>query len=179
MQEGAALDKRAAARYNKANEKTEGNDMEAIKRITSFTVDHTKLLPGIYISRVDGDVVTYDLRTRTPNAGDYMDNGTMHTVEHMMATFLRNSAIAEKIIYFGPMGCQTGFYLLVRDCPKETVLAETKEALRKTVAYDGPVFGGSERECGNYKTLDLALAKKECARYLAVLEAKEQTFLYD
>ena len=153
--------------------------MEPIRRIASFTVDHTKLEPGIYISRVDGDVVTYDLRTRRPNAGDYMDNGTMHTVEHMMATYLRNSDVADSVIYFGPMGCQTGFYLLMRDCPKETVLAEVKAALRKTVAYDGPVFGASAGECGNYKTLDLTLAKAECARYLAVLEEKEQTFLYD
>ena len=153
--------------------------MEPIKRIASFTVDHTKLEPGIYISRVDGDVVTYDLRTRRPNAGDYMDNGTMHTVEHMMATYLRNSDVADSVIYFGPMGCQTGFYLLMRDCPKETVLEEVKTALRKTVAYDGPVFGCSAVECGNYRTLNLDAAKKEFAAYLEVLKnVRECDFVY-
>lgn len=83
-------------------------------RIASFSVDHDLIEPGIYISRIDGDIVTYDLRTRKPNAGDYMDNLTMHTVEHMLATFLRNSEIGGEVIYFGPMGCRTGFYLLVR-----------------------------------------------------------------
>lgn len=80
-------------------------------RIASFSVDHDLIEPGIYISRIDGDIVTYDLRTRKPNAGDYMDNLTMHTVEHMLATFLRNSEIGGEVIYFGPMGCRTGFYL--------------------------------------------------------------------
>ena len=80
-----------------------------MERIASFTVDHTKLKPGIYVSRVDGDVTTYDLRTRTPNAGDYMDNVTMHTVEHLFATYVRNSRIGKDVIYFGPMGCRTGF----------------------------------------------------------------------
>ena len=84
-------------------------------KIASFTVDHNKLCEGIYISRIDGDVVTYDLRTRKPNCGDYMDNITMHSVEHMFATVIRNSPIKDKVIYFGPMGCQTGFYLCVRD----------------------------------------------------------------
>ena len=88
-----------------------------MKRIASFTVDHDKLGPGIYVSRRDGDVTTYDLRTRKPNAGEYMDNRTMHSVEHMFATFIRNSEIADSVIYFGPMGCQTGFYLLTRDVP--------------------------------------------------------------
>lgn len=141
----------------------------AIERITSFTVDHDLLTPGIYISRVDGDVTTYDLRTRTPNAGSYMDNAAMHSVEHMFATFIRNSAIASSVLYFGPMGCQTGFYLLVRDEKPETVLAAVRETLEKILAYDGPVFGASRKECGNYRNLDLALAKAECRAYLDVL----------
>lgn len=143
----------------------------AIERITSFTVDHDLLTPGIYISRVDGDVTTYDLRTRTPNAGAYMDNATMHSVEHMFATFIRNSAIASSVLYFGPMGCQTGFYLLVRDEKPETVLAAVRETLEKILAYDGPVFGASRKECGNYRNLDLALAKAECRAYLDVLNS--------
>ncbi len=80
-----------------------------IEKIQSFTVDHDKLNPGIYISRVDGNVTTYDLRTRKPNMGDYMDNLTMHTVEHLFATYVRSSAIGANVLYFGPMGCQTGF----------------------------------------------------------------------
>ena len=147
-------------------------------KITSFTVNHDYITPGIYISRVDGDIITYDLRTRKPNAGDYMDNISMHSVEHMAATFLRNSEISEKIIYFGPMGCRTGFYLLVRGEKPEMVLSVLKKALSDILSYEGEVFGASRTECGNYKELDLASAKKECERYLAVLNGKENDFKY-
>ena len=153
--------------------------MKSIRKIDSFQVDHNTLVPGIYISRIDGDIVTYDLRTRRPNAGDYMNHATMHTVEHMLATYLRNSAIADQIIYFGPMGCQTGFYLLVRDADNARVLAALKQALADTVAHTGAVFGQSAAECGNYRTLDLCAAQKECAAYLKVLNEKEQTFRYE
>ena len=84
-----------------------------MNRITSFSVNHDFIEPGIYISRTDGDVTTFDMRTRKPNAGDYMDNITMHTVEHMFATYVRNSEIGSDVVYFGPMGCRTGFYLLL------------------------------------------------------------------
>lgn len=141
-----------------------------MKKITSFTVDHDYIVPGVYLSRVDGDVTTYDLRTRRPNCGDLMDNSTMHTVEHMLATFLRNSCLADSIIYFGPMGCQTGFYLLVRDADHAAVLDALREALKKTIEHDGPVFGASRKECGNYISLDLDKAKTECARYLDVVK---------
>lgn len=140
-----------------------------IERITSFTVDHDLLRPGIYISRVDGDITTYDLRTRTPNAGDYMSNLAMHSVEHMFATFIRNSAIGGDVIYFGPMGCQTGFYLLVRNQPPKIVLAAVVDTLQKILAYEGPVFGASRKECGNYENLNLIEAKVECLAYLQVL----------
>ena len=89
--------------------------MNEIKRIASFSVNHDLIDEGIYVSRIDGDITTYDMRTRKPNAGDYMDNLTMHSLEHLFATLVRQSAIGERVIYFGPMGCQTGFYLLVRD----------------------------------------------------------------
>ena len=133
-----------------------------MERITSFTVDHDLLEPGIYLSRVDGDVTTYDLRTRKPNMGDYMDNLTMHSVEHMVATHIRN---------FGPMGCQTGFYLLIRNADHRQVLAVLKQVLREILAYEGPVYGASPKECGNYRNLDLEAAKIECRRYLDVLES--------
>ena len=154
--------------------------MQEINKIASFSVDHTTLLPGIYVSRVDGDVVTYDLRTRKPNTGDLMDNETMHSLEHMLATFLRNSAIARDVIYFGPMGCQTGFYLLVRDAKNDEVLAVLKDALAKTIAHEGEIFGNSAVECGNYRSLSLPKAKEEAKRYLAALTQKEKwSFEYE
>ncbi len=132
----------------------------------------------MYISRIDGDITTFDLRTRTPNAGDYMDHVTMHTVEHMLATLLRNGPIGEGIIYFGPMGCQTGFYLLTRDIDPETVRETLILALRDVLAYEGPVYGATRKECGNYLSLSLESAKRECAAYLAVLEQKKGDFSY-
>ena len=147
-------------------------------KIKSFQIDHNKLTEGIYISRTDGDIVTYDLRTRKPNAGEYMDNVTMHTVEHMFATYVRNSLIGDHIIYFGPMGCQTGFYLLVQNESPQKVLEVTKEVLNKIINHQGEVFGASAVECGNYKNLDLSAAKKECRRYLDVLLSKEWDFKY-
>ena len=149
-----------------------------MKKIASFTVNHDTLTEGIYVSRIDGDVTTYDLRTRVPNKGDYMDNLTMHSVEHMLATHLRNGSIADKIIYFGPMGCQTGFYLLVRDADNAEVLDVVLETLERIVNHDGGMFGAVRRECGNYKNLDLAAAKAECTRYLAILRGKENDFIY-
>ena len=148
------------------------------QKIASFTIDHDLLTEGIYTSRIDGDVTTYDLRTRVPNAGDYMDNLTMHSLEHMFATFVRSGSIGEKVIYFGPMGCQTGFYLLVRDADNSEVLAEVKDVLAKIVAHDGEMFGAVKRECGNYKNLDLCAAKREAERYLAVLNSGEWDFKY-
>lgn len=150
-----------------------------MNKIESFKVDHNKLDKGIYISRTDGDIVTYDLRTRKPNSGDYMDNVTMHTAEHMFATYVRNSSIGENVIYFGPMGCQTGFYLLVAKEEPKKVLEVTKEVLEKIINHDGEVFGASAIECGNYKSLDLAAAKEECSKYLAVLNSKDWDFKYE
>ncbi len=141
-----------------------------MQKIKSFEVDHTKLDRGFYISRIDGDVYTYDLRFCKPNTGVVLDNVTMHTVEHMLATFARNSDIADSVVYFGPMGCQTGFYFLVRDnvTPKRA-LEVIMEAIEKTIAHSGAVFGASETECGNYRTLDLDKAKSACIEYLDAL----------
>lgn len=149
-----------------------------MKKIASFTVDHTKLTPGIYVSRIDGDITTYDMRTRVPNSGLVMDNVTMHTFEHMFATFVRNSEISEHVIYFGPMGCQTGFYLLVRNADNERVLCVIKDVLKKISVYEGEVFGCSDIECGNYRTLELSKAKKEAESYLALLNSREHSFKY-
>ena len=149
-----------------------------MKTIASFTVNHDKLKPGIYISRVDGDITTYDLRTRIPNAGDYMDHLTMHSLEHMFATYIRNSEIGKNVIYFGPMGCRTGFYLLVRDIAPKTVANAVKSVLAQIRDHDGEMFGATRQECGNYRELDLAEAKKEASAYLEVLEASDITFEY-
>ena len=148
-------------------------------RITSFTVDHDLLTEGIYVSRIDGDITTYDMRTRVPNSGDYMDTTTAHTVEHMFATFVRNSEIGGDVIYFGPMGCQTGFYLLVRNADNAEVLRQVRLTLMKILAHEGPVFGASSRECGNYRSLSLASAKTEAQRYLSELDARPVTFKYE
>ena len=149
-----------------------------MKRIASFDVDHDKIKKGIYISRIDGDITTYDMRTRIPNGGDYMSNITMHSVEHMFATYVRNSEIGGKVIYFGPMGCRTGFYLLVRDVEPSVVGEVVKDTLRRIIAHDGEMFGNSAKECGNYRELDLSAAKTETIAYLDVLEQSELTFEY-
>lgn len=154
-----------------------------LRRIASFDVDHRYIVPGIYVSRKDGDVTTYDLRTRRPNCGDLMDNATMHSLEHMFATYVRNSAIGDRVIYFGPMGCQTGFYLLIRgenggSPDDQEVLEVVKDTLRKTVDHQGEIFGKSEIECGNYRNLSAGLAKAEAQRFLDVLENSKVTFEY-
>ena len=148
------------------------------EKIASFTVDHDLLTEGIYVSRIDGDITTYDLRTRIPNAGDYMDNITMHSVEHMFATYVRSGSLADRIIYFGPMGCQTGFYLLVRNAKNAEVLSEVLDVLKKIINHEGEMFGAVRRECGNYKNLDLDAAKRECRAYLDKLNSREQDFTY-
>ena len=149
-----------------------------MNRIASFSVDHDYIKKDIYISRIDGDITTYDLRTRYPNAGDYMDNVTMHSLEHMFATYVRNSEIGDSVIYFGPMGCRTGFYLLVRDIEPEVVLKVVISTLEKIVAHDGEMFGATRKECGNYLELDLLCAKREAAAYLAELEGRSHNFEY-
>ncbi len=149
-----------------------------MNRIASFSVDHDLLEPGIYISRVDGDITTFDLRTRKPNAGEYMDTCTAHTVEHMFATYVRNSEIGDNVIYFGPMGCRTGFYLLTRNTAPEKVLEVTKKVLEQIVNHKGEVFGATRKECGNFRDLNLESAQKECKEYLKVLAFGMHDFKY-
>ncbi len=141
-----------------------------MKRIASFEVDHTKLEKGMYISRVDGDVITYDIRTRKPNVEPVMENGAIHTVEHLFATFVRNSVFTDKIIYFGPMGCRTGFYFLVRDMTHEDAIKLTADAFAFIAAFEGDIPGVSAVECGNYKDHNLAGAKKDAELYLPVIK---------
>ncbi len=153
--------------------------MESIERIASFSVNHDKLTEGIYVSRIDGDITSYDLRTRSPNMGDYMDNVSMHSVEHMFATYIRNSEIGSRVIYFGPMGCRTGFYLLVRDADNMQTLSAIKQTLTKIINHTGDVFGKSSIECGNYRELDIDKAKIESLRYLDILNSASWNFEYE
>lgn len=142
-----------------------------MERIASFTVDHTVLVPGIYLSRRDGHVVTFDLRFKKPNTGDLLSNAEMHSVEHLFATFLRNSAQKDAVIYFGPMGCQTGFYFLFDE--NKLSCAEAIELLKsvssQTAVYEGPMPGYSAVECGNYINLDTELAKSCAAYYSGII----------
>lgn len=142
-----------------------------MEKIASFTVDHTVLLPGLYLSRRDGNVATFDLRFKKPNTGDLLSNAEMHSVEHVIATFLRNSGKKDSVIYFGPMGCQTGFYFLFDEntlsCAEAVELL--KDVFSKAADFDGPMPGMSEIECGNYRNLDISLAKSCCAFYAGVI----------
>ena len=142
-----------------------------MERIASFTVDHNKLQPGLYLSRRDGDVTTFDLRFKKPNTGDLLTNAEMHSVEHVIATLLRNSHAKDAVIYFGPMGCQTGFYFLFdsRKLTDTEAVDLVKEVFAAGAAWEGPMPGKSAVECGNYINLDTALARAQCAYYSDVI----------
>ena len=142
-----------------------------MERIASFCVDHTKLERGMYLSRQDGDVLTWDIRMKKPNQGDYLTTGAAHTLEHLFATYARNSAYQHGVIYVGPMGCRTGFYLLTRGLTPAEALALTVDSFRFMAAFEGDIPGASEVECGNYRDMDLPAAKAEAAAMLPVLEA--------
>ena len=142
-----------------------------MEKIASFTVDHTVLLPGLYLSRRDGHVATFDLRFKRPNTGDLLSNAEMHSVEHIIATLLRNSEEKDSVIYFGPMGCQTGFYFLFDEdkLPCGGAIELLKRVFSAAAVFDGPMPGMSEIECGNYRNLDVSLAKSCCEAYAAVI----------
>ena len=151
-----------------------------MERIASFSMNHDHLTPGLYISRTDGDCVTYDLRMKKPNGGDYLDQKSIHTLEHLLATYVRNSAFKDQVVYMGPMGCRTGCYLVMRDTVSPAdVLQLVREACRFTAEFEGPVPGAQRKECGNYREHSLELAKKDAADYLKVLEhCSEHTMEY-
>ena len=131
-----------------------------MKKIASFTINHDTLTKGMYISRVDGDVVTYDIRMKLPNGGDYLAQGAMHTFEHLFATFARNSEVGARVIYVGPMGCRTGFYLLLRDSVlPEQAIRLVQDSFAFIAAFEGEIPGSKKEECGNYLDHDLAGAK--------------------
>jgi S-ribosylhomocysteine lyase len=141
-----------------------------MERIASFCVDHTRLVRGMYLSRRDGDIDTWDIRMKAPNKGDYLSTGCAHTLEHLFATCARNSEYKDSVIYVGPMGCRTGFYLLTRGLSPEKALDLTIQCFRFMADFEGAVPGASEVECGNYRDMDLPAAKREAAAMLAVLK---------
>lgn len=142
-----------------------------MKKIASFTVNHDTLEKGMYISRIDGDVVTYDIRMKKPNGGDYLNMSAAHTVEHLFATYARNSQYGDKIVYVGPMGCRTGFYLLTRDTLTHTqAIALVKESMAFVRDFEGEIPGNKKEECGNYLDHDLLGAKKIGGEMYSVLK---------
>ena len=143
-----------------------------MERIASFTVDHNVLVPGLYLSRRDGSVVAFDLRFKKPNTGDLLSNSQMHSVEHLIATLLRNSAGKDAVVYFGPMGCQTGFYFLF-DGDKLTngqAIALLQAVFAQAAVYDGPMPGCSAAECGNYRNLSVEEGRACCAWYSRLID---------
>ncbi len=140
-----------------------------MEKIASFQVDHTVLTEGMYVSRVDGDITTFDLRFVRPNTPPYLTMPAVHTLEHLFATFVRNSAHKDRVIYFGPMGCRTGFYFLTRDLSREDALTLTQEALAFVAAFEGAIPGVSAVECGNWLEHDLEGARGYAAAMAEVL----------
>ena len=147
-----------------------------MEKIASFTVDHIRLRPGVYVSRRDrvGQevVTTFDLRMTSPNDEPVMNTAEVHTIEHLGATFLRNHPDwKERVIYFGPMGCRTGFYLLLAgEWSSRDILPLMVELYRFIRDFRGEVPGASPRDCGNYLDMNLGMANYLAERYLAVLE---------
>lgn len=143
-----------------------------MKKIPSFTIDHLHLLRGIYVSRKDevgGEVVTtFDIRMKEPNREPALGQGALHTIEHLAATYLRNHSVwGERIVYWGPMGCLTGNYLLLKgDLNSGDILELMKETFAFIASYEGEVPGATPKDCGNYLLQDLPMARYEAAKYL-------------
>jgi S-ribosylhomocysteine lyase len=140
-----------------------------MEKIDSFKIDHDCHPVGLYLSKQMGDIYTYDLRMKTPNGGDYLAVPALHSIEHLVATAIRNGREKDKVVYFGPMGCRTGCYLLLKGIP----YAEAKKLLIETLKVClefAEVPGAKRAECGNYLEHDLEGAKREICSYLRVLE---------
>ncbi len=147
-----------------------------MKKIPSFTINHEKLLRGIYVSRKDevgGEVITtFDIRMKEPNREPVMGAPELHTIEHLAATYLRNDAEwKDRVIYWGPMGCQTGNYLLLRgDLQSQDIVELMKRTFRFIADFEGEVPGATARDCGNHLLMNLPMARYEAKRYLELLD---------
>ena len=154
-----------------------------MEKIASFTIDHIKLQPGLYVSRKDKigaeTVTTFDLRLTKPNDEPVMNTAEMHTIEHLAATYLRNEPNwKDKVIYFGPMGCRTGFYLILAgDLNSRDVLELVKDCFHFVRDFHGDVPGASAKDCGNYLDMNLPMANYWGAKYAALLENADDTRL--
>ena len=154
-----------------------------VEKIASFTVDHIKLLPGLYVSRKDKvgaeTVTTFDLRLTKPNEEPVLNTAEVHTIEHLGATYLRNEPTwKDKVLYFGPMGCRTGFYLLLAgDYSSRDVLPLVTECFRFIRDYRDAVPGASPKDCGNYLDMNLTMANYWGTKYVGVLENADETRL--
>lgn len=150
-----------------------------MKKIASFEVDHTKFGIGMYISRIDGDIVSYDVRMVKPNGGAYISNPSLHTIEHLFATYARSSEISDNVIYVGPMGCRTGFYLLMKGFDHDAAIRLVRSSMEFISSFNGDIPGASEKECGNYREHDLDSARRDVLPLLEVLQSyKEKNLCY-
>ena len=150
-----------------------------MEKIESFKINHDTLQKGMYISRIDGDIVTYDIRMKLPNNNDFLPNGAMHSFEHLFATFARNTEFKDKIVYVGPMGCRTGFYFLVRNSLSHTqALNLFKDSLEFIKEFEGKIPGTNKEECGNYLEHDLEGAKSIAIDMLEVLKDWNEDKMY-
>ena len=144
--------------------------MSELRRIASFSINHDVLTEGMYVSRIDGDVITYDIRMKRPNQGDYVSNPALHTFEHLFATYARNSRFSDSVIYVGPMGCRTGLYFLMRDdVSKADAIALVKESFAFIADFEGDIPGATRKECDNYLEHNLEGARAVAQDMLDVL----------
>ena len=157
-----------------------------MEKITSFTIDHLKLVPGIYVSRIDhvegNSVTTFDLRMTSPNDEPVMNTAEMHTIEHLGATFLRNhETYKDKVLYFGPMGCRTGFYLLLAgEYRSADIVPLIRDMYTFIAEFDGEVPGASPKDCGNYLDMNLPMARYLARKYLkeVLTDIREDQLMY-
>lgn len=152
-----------------------------MERIASFCVDHTALLPGMYLSRQDGpngEILTWDIRMKRPNQGSYLSPAAAHTLEHLFATRARNSHWKDGVIYVGPMGCLTGFYLVTMGLSPADALALVKDCFAFMADFEGEIPGASAVECGNYLMMDPIAARAEASAMLPVLDALDENHLH-
>ncbi len=157
-----------------------------MKKIPSFTIDHIRLVRGIFVSRKDelngGVITTFDVRMKEPNREPALGQGALHTIEHLAATYLRNEPTwKDKIIYWGPMGCLTGNYLLMKgDLTPQDILPLMQDTFRFIATYEGEIPGATAKDCGNYLLQDLPMARWEAKKYLeeVLLQMKEENMNY-
>lgn len=151
-----------------------------MEKIASFCINHDTLTPGIYTSRIDfGDIVTYDIRYHYPNAGKYLTSESAHTIEHIFATWIRSSDIGSKVVYFGPMGCLTGFYLILKGVEPAKAVEIITKGMQFVRDFEGEIPGAHKVECGNYQMHNLVGAKLEAKSFCNAIDGwNEQRLKY-